>query len=379
MADRRQARRMKQLLTLLIIVGLTALGFWQIPQFGSYLLMLGLISSLVIAHELGHFWVAKKVGVKVERFGMGLPFGPALLEKKIGETTLCLHPVLLGGYVSFPDDNPDSDVPADSPRRFENQPIKNRAAIAVAGVVVNAIMAYLIMVFVYSAWGVPSPGSMVGKIMSPTSPAAAAGLMAGDVVLKADNQLIDDPRKLVSAIHAHAMQPLKLSIERKGQPMSVTVVPNQKGKIEIEITEIPRFVKLQNPVEVLGRSYGFLEEVVIGNGQAMGEIITGKRDLKEVYSVAGVIKVGGQGIQRNGIVSGLILAAMISIILAVMNILPIPMLDGGHLLYMAIEAIQGHPLKKEIQEGVAQVSFVVLIGLMGFVLWNDIANHLLKP
>lgn len=369
---------MKQVITLLVLVGLTALGFWQVPQFASYLLMLGLISALVIAHELGHFWVAKKVGVKVERFGMGLPFGPALLEKKIGDTTVCLHPVLLGGYVSFPDDNEDSDVPKDSPQRFENQPIRNRAAIAVAGVVVNAIMAYLIMIFVYSAWGIPSPGTMIGKIMSPTSPAAAAGLLAGDVVLKADNQPIEEPRKLVQVIQAHALKPLNLSIERKGQPLTMTVVPNQKGKIEIEITEIPRFTKAKSPVEVMGRSYGFLQEVVVGNGQAMGEIITGKRDLKEVYSVAGVIKVGGQGIQKNGIVSGLILAAMISIILAVMNILPVPMLDGGHLLFMAIEALQGHPLKKELQEGIVQVSFVVLIGLMGFVLWNDIANHLLK-
>ena len=119
----------------------------------SYLIMLLLISLLVICHEFGHLLVARRCGVKVERFGLGLPFGPTLFKKKWLDIEWCLHALPLGGYVAFPDDNEDSTVPKDSIQRFENQPHGNQVAIALAGITVNAIMAILLMALVLQIWG----------------------------------------------------------------------------------------------------------------------------------------------------------------------------------------------------------------------------------
>ncbi len=369
---------MKQVLSILILVGLTVWGFFAIPQFSSYLLMMGLISVLIVAHELGHFFVAKKVGVKVERFGFGLPIGPTLLEKQVGETKLCLHPVLLGGYVSFPDDNPDSDVPPDSPRRFENKPVRARAAIAVAGVAVNFIMGYLLMVLVISVWGYPGNYFVnIKEVLSPQSPAAQAGLMVGDTFLKAGDEEIKQPETLINYLQVNKTKSVPLTIERGNEQKVVNVTPNAEGKIDIALSLFHKYEPVTSPVEPLIKAYTFLQEKMVMNFQAMGEIFTGKRSSKEVSGPVGIIKQGGQMIQIFGLPEGLVITALISVILAIMNILPVPMLDGGHLLFMAIEKLQGHPLKKELQEKVVQFSFVVLMGLMCFILWNDINTYIL--
>lgn len=353
------------------------LGFVKIPNFVSYLEMMGLISALVIAHEFGHFTVAKKVGVKVERFGFGLPIGPTLFEKQIGETTFCIHPVLLGGYVSFPDDDPDSTIPKDSPRRFENRSIPERTAIAIAGVVVNFIMGYLLMVLVLSAWGYPSNLTGIQQVLSPTAPAAQAGLMAGDVFLKVGTTAIEGPETLINTFAQYKQKPVEIEIRRNKVHQTLTVTPNAKGKIDVALKPILSYIPLKSPVEVLSKSYTYLAEKMVLNFHAVGEIFTGKRSIKELSGPVGIIGEGGRMIQSQGLPVGLIITALISVILAIMNILPVPMLDGGHLLFMAIELIQGHPLKKEIQEKVVQGSFVVLMCLMVFILWNDINTHIL--
>ncbi len=369
---------MKQIITILVIIGLVVWGSQAIPNFDSYMLMVGLISVLVIAHELGHFAVAKKVGVKVERFGFGLPIGPTLLEKKIGETTFCLHPVLLGGYVSFPDDDPSSDVPENSPRRFENKPVHQRAAIAIAGVTVNFILGYLIMVFVIAKWGYPGDYHIkIQEILSNQSPAAAAGLQNGDLFLKINNEEVLNPDKFVQTLQENKGKPVDLLVERNNRQQAVTIVPNNEGKIDVALGLHHKYEPVRNPLEVVTKAYTFLQEKMIMNFQAMGEIFTGKRSGKEVSGPVGIIKQGGQMIQVFGISEGLVITALISVILAVMNILPIPMLDGGHLLFMAIEVLKGKPMKKEMQEKMIQACFVALIGLMCVIMWNDINTYIL--
>src|SRR4051812_39331205 len=116
------------------------LAFPDLSRIGSILMMLIFISVLIIAHELGHFFVARRCGIKVERFGFGLPFGPTLWSKKIGDVEYCIHACLFGGYVAFPDDDPDNELAKDSPERFENKPLASRFAVMVAGVTVNAIL-----------------------------------------------------------------------------------------------------------------------------------------------------------------------------------------------------------------------------------------------
>jgi regulator of sigma E protease len=368
---------MKQILFLLLLIGLIVAGHFRIPAFDSYLWMMGLISILVIAHEFGHFTVAKKVGVKVERFGFGLPLGPTLFEKQIGETKFCLHPVLLGGYVSFPDDDPDSDIPKDSPRRFENRTMLERTAIAIAGVVVNFILGYLIMVFVIAKWGYPADYFVkLDHFHTANSPAAQAGLLPGDLFVKMGDQKVQGTASLIDYFAAHKQQPIPVTVNRNGAQKIVTVIPNRDGKIEIALSFSHQHIPVKNPAEVLTKAYTFLAEKISMNFRAMGEILTGQRSSKEISGPVGIIKQGGMMIQLFGISEGLVITALISVILAIMNILPIPMLDGGHLLFMFLEKLQGHPLKKEIQERIVQVSFAVLMGLMCLILWNDLNTYI---
>ena len=121
-------------------------------MFSSSIIMLLLISLLILVHELGHFLAAKLVGIRVDKFGFGLPFGPTLFSKKIGETEILIHAFLLGGYVSFPDDEEDCDLPKDSTLRFSNKPVGQRALVIVAGVIFNVILAYFLIFFTGLMW-----------------------------------------------------------------------------------------------------------------------------------------------------------------------------------------------------------------------------------
>lgn len=352
----------------------------------SMLIMLGLISLLIIAHEYGHFWVARKCGVKVERFGFGLPFGPTLWSKKIGDVEYCIHLLLLGGYVAFPDDSPDSDVPADSKERFENQSVLNRAYIAIAGVTVNAIMAWVIMAFVIGFWGIPDDRKAhvaIKQIMVSDGPAAKAGLQPGDLIMGVDGKPLDYKKRvderwadISNSIYCHANKPLKLDVRRDGQPLDITVTPNEKGKVGIMFGLLRHFEKVDSPVVIATESFTFLSDFVYKNFEAIGNLFK-KFDSQQLGGPIRIVYEGAKMEHIGGFQESLILAAAISIILAVMNLLPIPALDGGHLLFLAIEAIKGSPVKKEIQEKVMQGGFLVLMSMMVFVFFNDINNMFL--
>jgi membrane-associated protease RseP (regulator of RpoE activity) len=352
----------------------------------SVLLMLGLLSLLIIVHELGHFWVAKRCGVKVERFGFGLPFGPTLWSKKIGETEYCIHPLLLGGYVSFPDDDPNSDTPEDSPRRFENQPLLNRAAIAIAGVTVNAVVGWLLMFGVILTWGIPTLDVTIGKLVSNTSPAAVAGIQPNEVIVKMNGAPVSGffPDERLSAvtefITARANQPVQLTLEQpSGGLRTVTVVPNAEGRIGVQLGGKERSLRPDNPLQAAELSTRFLSGVIAKNFEALGRMVAGKVDTRELSGPISIVNVGAQLIDTGGIQKGLILTAVISVILAVMNLLPIPALDGGHLLFIAMEAVMGRPVNKDVQQRVVQAGFLGLMLLMGFVIWNDIKNTWIEP
>ena len=386
---------LKSWITIALMVAALIAGFIVIPAFGSYLLMLALISLLVIAHELGHFSVAKWSGVKVTRFGFGLPFGPTLAEKQIGETTFCLHPVLLGGYVSFPDDDEDCDLPEDSPRRFENARWANRVAIILAGVTVNAIMGYLLMVLVFGIWGFPGSYALIHHIdkqMPATtdklsrlvdSPALTAGIQDGDIITAIDGESAKLPNGNISyvsdVLSQHKNTPLNMTVRRGNELVKFTVTPNSQGRVGMHIQNTYEFIPLASRWEAIPRAYTFLQENMILQFKVMGQILTGKVSLKKAGAAGpvGIVKQGGQMIQVLGLPIGLMIAALISMTLAIMNVLPIPMLDGGHLLFLIIEKIKGSPLKKEFQEGSIQVGFYLLMGLMVFILWNDINTHVL--
>jgi membrane-associated protease RseP (regulator of RpoE activity) len=381
--------------------------------------MLLLISILVIAHELGHFWVAKRCGVRIERFGFGLPFGPTLWSKKIGETEYCLHPLLLGGYVSFPDDNPDSDLPMDSPRRFENQPALNRFAIAVAGVTVNAILGWALMLAVILGWGyTTTEGNQVyiAQTLSAESVAAKAGVLAGDEILSLDGKSINTIKPeerlpwVITTIQAHANKPIAMVVRHKAahasnpagltqskppqptmaeansatlaasHPTTLSLVPTAQGTIGIMLQQGHTIEKHATDLwDAITKASVAVVNMVVRNFESLGMMIQGKIGLDQLSSPIRIVQQGAQMIDQSGIQNGLILTALISVVLAIMNLLPIPALDGGHILFIFIEMIKGSPVRKELQERFVQVGFVGLLALMSLVILNDINQLWIKP
>ena len=408
------------------------LGSVDWVRIGSILLMLIFISVLIIAHELGHFFVARKVGVKVERFGFGLPFGPTLWSKKIGDVEYCVHAALFGGYVSFPDDDPENPLPKDSPERFENKSIGARFAVMVAGVTVNAILGWLIMLWVILGWGLPSADITILNTFSDHS-AAQAGIMAGDRVVKIGGEpikgyLTEERKVYVRDMMANnAGKKLEVVVERpidaagkavfeglgplttpkdaknpqfdpKDKPLqeqifkrlelkpaslkqvSVMVTPDEKGKIGINMTGWPeRYLHPDNPIHAAQLTTYYLWGVMKAQFAAFGSLFQGKMNVSELSGPISIVDVGSQVIQRDGVQKGLVLTAIISTILAIMNLLPIPALDGGHIFFLLIEAIKGSPVKQEIREQLTQIGFLGLMALILFILGNDIWNTFIHP
>jgi regulator of sigma E protease len=414
----------------------------------SYIIMILLLSVLIITHELGHYAVARWCGVKVERFGLGLPFGPTLWRKRIGDTEYCLHALLFGGYVAFPDDDPDSTVPPNSLQRYENQPLLNRAAIAIAGITVNAITAYLLMtalILGYGAkylpvevWGfrpvvsesivvvpsqlppapearyanltlwpvmgqaqhlsllsplllktdtssslmlLPAQGSVNQKrtvVVSP-APALVGGLQQGDQVQAVNGNAItgfygDSFDTFKAHVKANKSQPMTLSVKRDGATVEVNVQPNHKGELGLYLNPfVPEVVdRSLNPLQALGAASGFLHGMVVKNFEGLGQLATGQIDPAMVDGPIGIVSKGGQIIEQQGMEKGLLLTAIISMILAVMNLLPIPPLDGSLLVFIGLEAIKGKPLAKQTQERILQAGFLGLMALMVMIVGNDL-------
>ena len=170
----------------------------------SIVIMILLLSFLVLIHELGHFLAAKAFGMKVDKFGFGLPLGPTLFEKKIGETTFLVHALLLGGYVSFPDDEKNCDLPEDSPERFENRPIYQRAIVVSAGVIANVICAFFLVLFSALVWKYLPSGVYnieIGKIVAPKDASVwSSGLKVGDKIVSVNGTKITNTYSLLNIV-----------------------------------------------------------------------------------------------------------------------------------------------------------------------------------
>ena len=361
----------------------------DLGRIGSILTMLIFISVLIIAHEMGHFFVARRCGIKVERFGFGLPFGPTLWSRKIGDVEYCIHACLFGGYVAFPDDDPENPLPKDSPERFENKPLASRFAVMVAGVAVNAILGWVIMFFVFMNWGHPTGEAerkvLIGGLQGQNSPAAKSGFVKGDEILRVDGKPVigKDYLAMVTSVKAimkqNSLHQIPVEVSRNGHPLILKVTPSAEGRIGIQLAAMQKFEPVAGPVDAAVKTSEFLGDVIVKQFDAFGRLFTGKMDIRELAGPIRIVDEGANLINRNGIQTGLMLTAIISIILAVMNLLPIPALDGGHIFFLLVEAVKGSPVKQEFREKVTQAGFFGLLGLIGFILLNDINNTFINP
>lgn len=348
----------------------------------SVLAAIAVLAVLILVHELGHFTAARSQGILVNRFSLG--FGPVLWKYQGPQTEYAIRLFPLGGFVGFPDDDPDSDIPLNDPNLMRNRPIFDRAIVISAGVIANLIFAYFLLVTQVSLIGVgqaSAPGVLIQQLAPEVSSVATeAGIQPGDVILAADQREFGTELKDIEAfrdiIKNSPGQSVQLEIARGDQKLSVNVVPEEKpGGGSIGIGLAPNGEVVRRPVKNIGQALNIgaseFQRLVTLTVQGFGQLIT---NFGETASqVAGPIKIVqiGSNIAQNDTGGLFFFGALISINLAIINILPLPALDGGQLAFLLIEGVRGKPLPNRIQEGVMQTGLVLLLGLGIFLIVKE--------
>ncbi|XZO00581.1 MAG: RIP metalloprotease RseP [Microcoleus sp.] len=352
----------------------------------SVLAAIAVLGILIVVHELGHFLAARLQHIHVNRFSIG--FGPILWKYQGPETEYALRAFPLGGFVGFPDDDPESTIPPNDPDLLKNRPVIDRAIVISAGVIANLIFAYFLLVVQFGTVGLPSmdyqPGVKVPEVALEVSSAAAkAGIKSGDIVLSVDGKELgassEAIKSLVAEIQNHPNQPLALEIQRQEQKFVVTVTPELtpegKGRIGVQLTSNGTVVRQRvGIVEALTKASAEFERIVVLTFQGFGQLLSNFSQTAEKLSGPVAIVAVGAGIARSDAASLFQYAVLISINLAVINILPLPALDGGQLAFLLIEGMRGKPLPNRIQENVMQTGLVLLLGLGIFLIIRDTAN-----
>lgn len=446
----------------------------------SIIIMILLLSVLILVHEAGHFFAAKAFKMKVSKFGFGLPIGPTLWEKQVGDVKVLVHAFLLGGYVAFPDDDKELDLPKDSPDRFLNRPIHQRLVVVSAGVMANIVCAFVFVLMTAFLWGHMPSGKynvFVNQIVAAKDQSVwNSGLQTGDRIVKingsnidtayglltyaqlskkndgkVDASLVEDryvalkklnpayqkseiipegvvvrlpekkleaPMKIddvtlkgyqkyqdsqlnlselqkklrsdlsdknfveadgtytledLSFALSDSVRPLFITVERNGQNINLDpIYPNEQGQIGIQLSADEILIPTKNIKTAVCTSVKYLYDQTYMLLYGLHQIVTGKIPLKDLHGIIAITKVGGDIIDNNGFFSGLLLIAIISLDLAIVNFLPIPALDGGHVLFLIIEKLRGKPLEEELIDKIGTAGFLFLILLMVYVIFNDI-------
>jgi membrane-associated protease RseP (regulator of RpoE activity) len=353
----------------------------------SVLAAIAVLALLIFVHELGHFAAARLQQIRANRFSIG--FGPALLKYQGSETEYAIRAFPLGGYVGFPDDDPDSKIPPDDPDLLRNRPLLDRAIVISAGVIANLIFAYFLLVSQAAILGVPAgfsyqPGVMVTQILTQDSPAARAKLKPGDTIVAIADVPLDAsqeaPNRFKEIVERSSGQPLKLEVLRDRQPLSLTLTPETdsqgKGRIGIGLAPIRQVTRRQpqNFFAALGTGAEQFQNLTTLTVKGFAQLLSNFRETAEqVAGPVAIVDIGAK-MARSDAGSLFQFGALISINLAIINILPLPALDGGQLAFLLIEGLRGKPLPSRIQDGIMQTGLMLLLGLGVFLIVRDTTN-----
>lgn len=353
----------------------------------SILAAIAVLAVLILVHELGHFMAARLQGIYANRFSLG--FGPILWKYQGPETEYAVRAIPLGGFVGFPDDDPDSDIPPNDPNLLRNRPILDRAIVISAGVIANLVFAYFLLVAQVGMVGISQfnyqPGVVVPKLAPESSLVATeAGLKPRDIILAVDGQELEaNPEGitfLMKAIQNHPNQPLQMRIQRQKQTLLLKVIPEPgidgKGKIGVQLSPNGEEVRKRagSLLEVFSRGAEEYQRITVLTLEGFGQLLSNFGETAEQVSGPVAIVAIGADIARSNAVNLLQFAALISINLAIINILPLPALDGGQLAFLLIEGLRGKPLPMEVQQNIMQTGLVLLLGLGVFLIIRDTAN-----
>jgi regulator of sigma E protease len=350
---------------------------------------LAVIGPLVFVHELGHYLVGRWFGVKADVFSIG--FGREMFGVTDRRGTRWKFGWLpLGGYVRFAGDmNPASQpdpnwmqLPADERNRtFQAKPVWQRALIVAAGPATNFLLAILILAAFAMIYGVNRTPPVAGAVQ-PGSAAAAAGFQAGDKVLSVNGREVEGFGEFAQFVVARPNQLLSVEIERDGSRRTLSVTPKTEYQVDRFGNKYPfgrlgissprpvveRVGLLEAPGIAIEQTIGIVRMMIDG----LGQIITGMRSAKELGGPLRIAQASGE-MAAVGVQTFVWFVALISINLGFINLLPVPMLDGGHLLFYALEAVRRKPVAPEVQEWAFRSGLLLLLGLMLFVTFNDLS------
>ncbi|MEW6324258.1 MAG: RIP metalloprotease RseP [Nitrospirota bacterium] len=343
-------------------------------------IFLAVLSILIAFHEWGHFLVARWSGVRVLTFSIG--FGPKLWRRVAGETEYCVSAIPLGGYVRLFGDDPNEIVePKDQAQAFLHQSTGKKLAIVAAGPSFNLLLAFIFF-FLLSIGGMPQHAPVLGEV-APDSPAMQAGLQAGDRVVAVGGEPIRKWEQMTKAVEGRAGLPLELSVLRNGERLTLTVVPEEVEKPTLPFGEVRRVGQIgvkdggvfetvrSGPVDALVEGVSMTGHWTYLTVLSLGKLVQGVVPLKEVGGPILIAQVSAKAAET-GLGNLVLFMAIISVNLAVLNFLPIPVLDGGHILFFLIEAAMGQPLAVRTREIAQRVGIAVLLMLMLLAFSNDL-------
>ncbi len=344
------------------------------------------LGMLIFIHEFGHFLAAKLSRVRVQRFSLG--FGPRLLGKKWRETDYRISAFPLGGYVKMLGEAADEEVPEELRHAsFSHQPLLRRVVIVACGPLFNLLLAFFVYTVTFAAFGLARPTTDVGSV-SPESPAAKAGIQAGDKVLAIDGVEVKEWGQISELIQKATDRPVEVRLQRGSEAMTFQILPEMKKTRTLLGEEIQRpligigisdnvSVERVNPFEAIYYGIDQTWQVTKLTFLVLGKLFQGDISPRTLAGPIGIAQMSGQ-VAEAGAAAFLSFLALLSINLGILNLLPVPVLDGGHLLFFLIEAVMGRPLSIRKREMAQQVGLFLLIALMVFVFYNDI-YRLLYP
>jgi regulator of sigma E protease len=352
------------------------------------------LTIVVFFHELGHFLVARWYGVKVLSFSIG--FGPELFgfnDRHETRWKICAIP--LGGYVKFFGDENAASAPdhaaaaamTEAERRvsFVHQNVGPRAAVAVAGPVANFILSVVIFAGIFMTFGRQVIPASVGSV-EPGSAAEAAGLKPGDMILAIDGRAIGGFADMQRIVAASGGRSIAMTIDRGGAREEINATPSPRGFCNaiLGIKSTPKDIEYQseNPISALGQGVRETYFVVERSLCFIAGVFVGRESAKQLGGPIRIAEVAGDawnsGLDSGGIgaaiASLLYLSGFLSASIGLLNLFPIPMLDGGHLLFFAIEALRGRPLSERAQEVGFRIGLAIVLMLMIFAAYNDISG-----
>ena len=359
----------------------------------SYLLpFLVVLTVIVFVHEMGHYLVARWNGVAIQTFSVG--FGRELIGwNDRNGTRWRISAIPLGGYVRFvgdmnpasvPDAEAAKNAPAElAPKLFVNKNVWQRIAIVAAGPIANVLLTFLILYALLLGYGRYTIPPVIGEVIA-GSVAEEAGFRPGDEILAVDGYAVRGFEDFQRYVATSPERPVAVELERDGVVQSLTLVPeavqvedrfgNEQriGRIgvsrNVEDTDVT--IYRPGPVEALGMTVEEIRFIVQRTAAFLGDFFVGRGDVEQLGGPVKVAKVSGE-VATLGIVALINLMALLSLNIGIFNLLPVPMLDGGHLLYYLVEAIRGRPLSVRIQEIGFRFGFALVLALMVFTLFND--------